>query len=135
MADNAFGASMASVVISRDTVGSEATTPNTPASARTTDRSAAQSPPRATEIARSNAILPGLWVARGLCHGDSAFDNPLTRPTLSAVRTNTTAPACDTTFDPSPSADSDGYHELHWPTGKVLLNHDDLALDKHHYRR
>ncbi|AFA76050.1 hypothetical protein GPOL_174p00290 (plasmid) [Gordonia polyisoprenivorans VH2] len=59
IADKAAGASVASVEISRDTVGSEATGPNTPGSARTWLISANQSPPRATAMARSSRILPG----------------------------------------------------------------------------
>ena len=47
MAAKAFGASAAGAVINRDTVGSDATTPNIPGSARTTATSARQSPPSA----------------------------------------------------------------------------------------
>ena len=51
MAANAFGASAASAAISRDTVGSDATSPNTPGLARRTTTSARQSPPTASATA------------------------------------------------------------------------------------
>ena len=59
IAGNATSMSPAKAVTSRDTVGSEATGPNRPGWARTTARSAAQSPPSATAVARSTTILPG----------------------------------------------------------------------------
>jgi hypothetical protein len=37
------------------------------------------------------------------------------------MRSNATAPACDTTPDPSPSIFSDGYHDVDSLTRKVLL--------------
>ena len=55
----AASTSSASVAISRDTVASEATGPNTSGWARTTATSAAQSPPRATAIATSVSTLAG----------------------------------------------------------------------------
>ena|SRR5271156_2026267 len=55
MAANAFGASAASAAISRDTVGSDATSPNTPGLARRTATSARQSPPTAIATATATA--------------------------------------------------------------------------------
>lgn len=80
MVANAFGAPWAKVEISRDTVGSEATAPNTPGSPRSTARSETQSPPTASVTARSSTILPGSWTAPGLRHGIKASDNSLVRP-------------------------------------------------------
>ncbi len=108
MARNAVGASAARVVNSRDTVGSEATDPNTPGSSRSRATSARQSPPNATATARSSTILPESWVAKGLRHGDSAAESPAVKPVFSAVRNNVIAPACDTTPVPVVSTDSDG---------------------------
>jgi hypothetical protein len=59
IAANARGTSAASVSIVRDTVGSEATSPNTVGSARSSAMSAKQSPPSASDIARSQITLPG----------------------------------------------------------------------------
>lgn len=89
-------------------VGSDVTGPNMPGWVRNSATSAAQSPP--TAIARSSTILPGLWAARGLCHGANAFDRPVTRPIFSAVRTSNSEPACDTEPDAFPSAASRKYH-------------------------
>src|SRR5438105_3687383 len=120
MAANAFGVSWASVVISRDTVGSEATDPKTPGSARSWEMSEALSPPMAIDIARSNMILPGSWVANGLRHRDNPLVRALSRPTFSAVRSSMVAPACDTTPEPVPSTARDGY-DVDLLTRKVLL--------------
>ncbi|MBP2320510.1 hypothetical protein JOF56_000895 [Kibdelosporangium banguiense] len=53
------GPAVASRSIARDTVGSDATAPNTPGWLRSTAISAAQSPPSATVTARSVTIFAG----------------------------------------------------------------------------
>ncbi len=68
IAVSARGASAASAVIARDTVGSDATEPKTPGSARSSATSARQSPPRASMTARSVMIFAGSCVANGLRH-------------------------------------------------------------------
>ena len=65
IAASAFSTSSASVATSRETVGSEAATPNSPGCARSTPISHAVSPPSATINARSNTILPGSCTADG----------------------------------------------------------------------
>ena len=84
--------SAANVVINRDTVGSEATGPNTSRSPRRCAMSARQSPPIATDTARSNTILPGSWVARGLRHGANACDSSSSRPVFPRPATATLSP-------------------------------------------
>lgn len=56
-----FLAGATRVSMRRETVGSEATDPNTAGSARSIAMSARQSPPSATANARSTSILPGSW--------------------------------------------------------------------------
>jgi hypothetical protein len=124
LAANAFGASAANAAINRDTVGSDATRPNTPGSHRSTATSARQSPPTASAIARSTRTLPGSCWASGLRHGASAADYPLVRPVLSAVRASTTAPACDTTPEPPASTENLGYHD----SGFFNLRQVELSL-------
>src|SRR6266700_2010607 len=135
MAANAFGASAARAVIVRDTVGSEATRPITPGSARNSARSAAQSPPIASVTARSSTIFPGSWTAISLRHGLSCSDKPLVKPDFSAVRSSSVAPACDTTPEPSPSMTNRGYGNIDSLTRKVLHNLDKFNLRKSNYRR
>jgi len=108
IAANDFGASSARVAISRDTVGSEATAPKTPDSSRNNAMSARQSPPTATDTARSSRIFPGSCVANGLRHGANATVRAPPTPVFSAVRSNITAPAWDTTPVPVVSTDNDG---------------------------
>jgi hypothetical protein len=108
IAANAAGASAAKVAISRDTVGSDATDPNTPGSVRSIAISAKQSPPMASAIARSQTIFPGSWLANGLRHGASAADSAVDKPVACAARANATAPACDTTPRPVADANNDG---------------------------
>ena len=108
--------------------------PNTPGSARNNATSEAQSPPIASDTARSSTILPGSWTARGLRHGTSTLDKPSTKPTRSAVRNSNTAPACDTTPEPCPSTFSDGYHDIDSLTERVLLKLRYSILDKSNYR-
>ena len=72
----------ASVSTKRETVGSEATGPNTAGSARASATSAKQSPPTATARATSSRTLPGSCTARGLRHGASAADIAVSRPLL-----------------------------------------------------
>src|SRR5436190_2874314 len=130
MAANTFGASAASAATVRDTVGSEATNPNTAGSARSTPMSARQSPPSATAIARSSRILPGSCTANGLRHDANAAGNPLVNPTASAVRSSNTAPACDTTCEPDPSAANRGYGDVDSLTEKVLLDLREFRLQQ-----
>jgi hypothetical protein len=80
IAANAASTSPANVLNSRDTVGSEATSPNRPGWARTTAISAAQSPPRPTAVARSTTTLPGSWTARPTRQGASAADSARSSP-------------------------------------------------------
>lgn len=74
IAANAAGASLARASIVRETVGSEATSPYTPGSARSNAMSARQSPPNPRATARSSSTLAGSWVANGLRHGANACD-------------------------------------------------------------
>jgi hypothetical protein len=90
--------SAARVSISCDTVGSEATGPNTCRCARSCPMSARQSPPIASDMARSSTILPGSWRASGRRHGDSAALSAASKPTVAAVRVNSTPRAPETTF-------------------------------------
>ena len=64
----------------RETVGSDATGPNTAGSARSTATSARQSPPSATATARSSSTLAGSCTAAGLRHGASACDSASSSP-------------------------------------------------------
>ncbi len=98
------GTSAASASISRDTVGSEATSPNTSGAPRSWARSARQSPPIARLTARSSRILPGSWRANGFRHGVNACDSAVVSPTVCAVLSNSVLPACGTTLAPAPSA-------------------------------
>ncbi len=68
IAFSACGPSAASIATSRDTTGSDATSPARAGCSRSTAMSARQSPPSATAAARSAMILPGLWTARGARH-------------------------------------------------------------------
>jgi hypothetical protein len=76
MAVSAFSPAVARVPIRRETVGSEATGPNTVGSARSVAMSARQSPPSATASAMSRRTLPGSWTARGFRHGASLRITP-----------------------------------------------------------
>ena len=84
------------MVISRDTVASEATCPNSSGWARTTATSAAQSPPRATAIAISVKTLAGSWTERGARHGANAADMAFSNPEQFRVCLNSSPPADDT---------------------------------------
>jgi len=77
----------------RDTVGSDATRPNTAGCARSTAMSARQSPPNASVPARSRTTLPGSWTAVSGHHGPRARDNPRSNPVARAVWTNNAPPA------------------------------------------
>jgi hypothetical protein len=59
IAVNTAGASLANVLMVRETVGSEATSLNTAGSARSNPRSVRQSPPKARETAKSLTTLAG----------------------------------------------------------------------------
>ncbi len=129
-AANAFRSSAASTVISRDTVGSEATAPNMPGSPRNNARSETQSPPSASITARSHTILPGSWTAPDRRHGANFSDNTLVSPVLSAVRSSNPAPACDTTGDPPPAIFTDGYHDIDLLTERLLPRSRFLIFNK-----
>lgn len=116
IADRAISASAARVAIKRDTVGSEATGPNTSGCARNWAMSARQSPPSANATARSSTILPGSWRDNGFRQGDRATDRASVNPVFSAVRNNRTEPACDTTPVPVADADRRGYGDVDLPT-------------------
>ena len=72
-----------------ETVGSEATRPNTAGSARSNPMSARQSPAIATLIAKSSRILPASSTAHCFRHGDNAADNARSNPIFPAVATRT----------------------------------------------
>ena len=108
IAANAAGASWARRAIARDTVGSEATNPYTPGSARTRAMSARQSPPKARVTARSTTTLPGSWMASGGRHLASPRDSAWSSPTARIVSVNTSPPAWDTTIEPVVSATGHG---------------------------
>src|ERR1044072_7594121 len=99
MAVTALRGSSASAVVSRDAVGSEATSPNTPS---------------ATATAKSNTILPGSCTARGFRRGDNTLDKAVISPPDSAVLSSTAAPACATPPEPDPPTTSCGYGDLHF---------------------
>ncbi|MGY3677790.1 hypothetical protein ACVWXU_001413 [Streptomyces sp. TE33382] len=92
----------------RETVGSEATGPNTAGSDRSTATSARQSPPSATARATSSRVLPGPCTARAFRHGVSAPDIAVSNPALRTVSTSSTPPACETTARPPPSVRTHG---------------------------
>jgi hypothetical protein len=120
MAASAAGASAASVSISRDTVGSGATSPKTSGAARSCATSARQSPPTAKLTARSSSTLPGSCSAVGRRHDPSASDSAVASPTVCAVRNSSTAPAFGTTLEPCPSTARAGYGPLRFFTRRVL---------------
>lgn len=96
IASSARSGSAAKVSTSRDTVGSEATLPNTSGAWRRSATSARQSPPRVSMTARSHNTLAGSCTASGLRHGANADDSSRSNPTARTVSSTTTAPACDT---------------------------------------
>ncbi len=83
----------ASLSTVRDTVGSEATRPNTRGCARSPAMSARQSPPNTSAPARSRTTLPGSCTAVSGRHRPSARDNPRSNPVARAACTNNTPPA------------------------------------------
>ena len=95
--------STANAANNRDTVGSEATTPNRSRCARTAATSAKQSPPSATAIATSSNTLPGSWRARACRHGLSALDSAGRRLATRIVSLISSAPD-DVTNDSRPSS-------------------------------
>ncbi len=103
IATRAAGTSAASAVMVRDTVGSDATDPNTPASTRSTATSARQSPPSANDTARSRSTLPGSCTAPGRRHRASPVLNPTSRPAARIVSVSSTPPAWPTA-DTGPDA-------------------------------
>lgn len=105
----------------RETVGSEATGPNTAGSARNMPTSAKQSPPNATASATSSRIFPGSWTARGFRHGANATDIAWSWPVLRTVSTSKTEPACETTWRPSPWTRTREYDAIGSLTWKVLF--------------
>ncbi|BCK66447.1 hypothetical protein Srufu_004000 [Streptomyces libani subsp. rufus] len=112
IAPTAFGPPAAGAPISRETVGSDATGPNTSGCSRRTPMSPRQSPPNARAVARSRTVFPGSWTARGLRHGASAADSARSNPTTRAVPVNNTPPACETIPDPPTATRTRGYKPL-----------------------
>lgn len=108
IAPSAASTSPASVATSRDTVGSEATSPNTPGWAHSTATSAAQSPPSATATTRSSTILPGSWIANGRRQGRSRHDSSRDSPAPRAVAISSDPPACETNDSPPTITDNHG---------------------------
>ena len=108
IAVSAAGASLANASIVRETVGSEATSPNTPGSARSNPMSAGQSPPNPSVIARSVTTLAGSWIARGLRQGANPAASNRSSPEILTASVNSDPPACDTTPLPAPSTRTRG---------------------------
>ena len=102
----------ASASISRDTVGSDATDPNSSGWARNIATSAKQSPPNANVTARSATTFPGSCTARGLRHPASPTDKPRSSPAARSVSVNSNAPAWATTPDPSPDTTTLAYRPV-----------------------
>lgn len=73
-------------VMRRETVGSEATGPNTAGSARSIPTSTGQSPPIATARATSSSLLPGSCSARAFLHGVNAADIAVSKPVLRTAK-------------------------------------------------
>ena len=92
IAVSAASTSPASVVKTREIVGSEATAPNTSGWDRTAATSARQSPPNATAVATSSSTLPGSCVARAGCHRDSVWDRSRSSPTTLMTSLISSAP-------------------------------------------
>src|SRR5664280_1210540 len=69
-----------------------------PGQVRTWAISAKQSPPIATEIARSKRTFPGSCIANGRIHGRNAVDSSRSNPTFPAVAASSAAPAWATTL-------------------------------------
>lgn len=86
LARRAFSPEAARVSMRRETVGSEATGPNTAGSARSMATSARQSPPSATARTTSRRILPGSCTARAFRHGVTVADIAVSRPALRTGR-------------------------------------------------
>jgi hypothetical protein len=103
----AAGACLAAPLV-RETVGSEATNPNTAGSARTTAMSARQSPPSPRATARSSSTFAGSWMANGLRHGASGADSAASRPDARIVAVSSAPPAHETTPLPAPSTRTRG---------------------------
>lgn len=95
-----------------DTVGSEATEPNTPTSARTAAISAGQSPPSPSAIARPVTILAGSCRANGLRHGDNTRRRFRVHATGPNRAVSNRPPACDATPDPAASNRTHGYNPV-----------------------
>lgn len=108
IARNTAAASWASRSTVRDTVGSDATGPNRPGSARNSATSARQSPPTARLTARSSSTFAGSCTAFTGRHGTSAPASAWSSPTVRTVSVSRTAPACDTTIDPAVSTTGHG---------------------------
>ena len=112
-------ASAARASITRDTVGSDATCPNTSGFVRSTAMSARQSPPTAVATARSSSTLPGSCTASGRRHRANAADSARSSRSVRIVSIRTTAPACDTNRDPVVSTRNRGYQPVDLPTRRV----------------
>ena len=104
----AASGSAASAANTRETVGSEATGPNTAGCARTAATSDRQSPPSAIAVATSRNTLPGSCTPRSRRHGDSAEDKPRSRPATRAASRSSNAPEDDTSDSRPESRTNDG---------------------------
>jgi hypothetical protein len=92
----------------RDTVGSDATPPNSSGSARSNAISARQSPPNASDTARSISTFAGSCLANGDRHADNPADSSRPSPDTRTVSVSSTPPADDTTPLPAVSTRTDG---------------------------
>lgn len=122
-AASVVASSTANAANNRDTVGSEATTPNKSRCARTAATSAKQSPPSATAIATSSSTLPGSWRARASRHGPSALDRTSPRPATRIVSFIIAAPD-DVTNDSRTSSTTSPPTALRFTYGVAFLLED-----------
>ena len=109
-------ASPARVLISRQTVGSEATGPKSSPWLRSRARSDRARPPRAAHRARSATILPGSCTARGLRQDSRARESAVSRPVARIVPVSSLAPAGPTAGTSPASAPACGYNPVPFTT-------------------
>ena len=138
IAASAASTSSARRVTNRDTVGSEATNPNTPGWARTRATSQAASPPKATATARSSTTFPESWTAKGSRHGPNRDDSSRANPLRRAVSTSRVPPACDTSDSLPAITDNHGLRCLSFTCEVPLIrsdpsfsNSDPTGLSRH----
>jgi len=132
----ARSASAANASIVRDTVGSEATGPNTPGSARSAATSARQSPPTARVTARSHTTLVGSCLAVGrLAPPGQRCAQRLVQLGGSDGLDQRQLAGLGHHPDPAASVSTRGYSPLRLLTWRVLLTRSVFAFDKpHRYR-